>query len=287
MTGLALGLALAASGCNQIYGNDSAKLVDARYFDVAPDTPFACPSIGTLAPRFLNVAEQALLQDCFDFAYSETAGRGLAICRDDLGRTFLGEGPIDGPMTPAAGIDQAPMLFLNVRLGADGDVAVIFSEDRQPFAQHIATWRRDASGWTKRADFAPVSQYQGFSTPSAGPNPHMVAFTATTTSATLHELELDGADMWREVSTTSSTQLQVSGVPGSGTSLTPDGLRLVFSAVTSSGSGLAYSDRESLTGTFGPATLLPVPSSSDPFMLPDCSRLYFSAVGNVFYVRQP
>jgi len=76
--------------------------------------------------------------------------------------------------------------------------------------------------------------------------------------------------------------------------LSPDGLRLVFSATVmvsqSSVTGVMYASRDSVTTpfTYGEMVFLqgPPAEAETPFLTEDCSRVYFSGLESVFYVTE-
>ena len=68
-----------------------------------------------------------------------------------------------------------------------------------------------------------------------------------------------------------------------------DGLRLVFvgQGVDTNFAQTFYADRAQLADPFVQAVpLASAPVAYDPFLTTDCSRLYTSGLGSIFYARQ-
>src|SRR5687768_13963015 len=98
-----LALVLALSGCNQAFGLDDTRLVDAgvTFFDAPPEPPPGCPPIGTpisFAPGFT----QALAQNCRQFMPSFSAQSAVAVCTTTGLDFLIQEGRLDDGMVPAA-----------------------------------------------------------------------------------------------------------------------------------------------------------------------------------------
>jgi hypothetical protein len=86
-----------------------------------------------------------------------------------------------------------------------------------------------------------------------------------------------------EVGTYTAGDLGLSTVRGP--MLTPDGLHMVFIGSNKDDvEGMYYADRAELTARFSVARLLDgVPVNDGAYVPDDCSRIYLSGLGSVFY----
>jgi hypothetical protein len=253
--------------------------IDARLFDAPIDGPFACPAISATPPRFSTLWHQDVLgQGCHDYNFSAT-GVAVAPCTDV--KDHIEQGPVDQPMTPIPSFEAvSPSPFGYPRITVEGD-ALFVLETMASVQPKLDRYAYSPSGWTFTNSIALPATAIG--APSAQPNRRMFFVDANFA----HEVTL-GDTMLTPVFVYTAQDLGVQTLNGA-PSLSPDGLRIVFAGVDLSGRvHMYYADRMTLDGRFGPP--LPIPGGPidtvDPFLTPDCARLYFSAAGSVFYAQQ-
>jgi hypothetical protein len=184
-------------------------------------------------------------------------------------------------ITPSAGYTRV----FQPRITPEGDE--LFVRQSAPGLPLIASvLRRDGTTWVYDRD-VPIASSFLLGTVSRAPGRRMVVFSATTGL-----VELDEANNWAQIGTYTAVDLGVESLYGISTlpNLSPDGTRLVFSGdKTGVETRSFYVSRASIADPFvGPAVpLAEVPR--DPlaaFLTEDCSRVYFSALGVVFYLQQ-
>jgi hypothetical protein len=263
-------------GCNPLLGLDPTHAIDAAYFDAPPDAPYGCPSTGTL-PRFSRQFRQAVLQDCTQYSLSLRAGTALARCADNYY-----EGQVDGALTLALGLQSTGAITIRqARLGPDGDVAIV-SFDESATRKHTFAHRTGAAWVLDPIPVDSAGRFLVISTPTRGPAVHLVGLTPTG----MHELVQLPDQSWRDAATYSNASLHLSGLGGDYLNLSPDGLRLVYLGASFDGAGLLYSDRATLADAFGPfRPLEPVEFVGNAQLTEDCERLYFSALGTVWFAQ--
>lgn len=277
-----VGLFCALCGCNQILGIDPSILVDARQFDGPLDAPYACPQIGA-APQFEPVFHQVTTRSCTDFSFSTAANRTMALCTDDGGG--IAEGTIDSDDLKAAmGFEPIGLAtFEQARLTPEGDE--VYIKVREDFTTKLSVYSRDATGWTLREDLA-ISTAGGDFLASVTRAPARRLFIAD--PSILHEYRSDDAGAWTEVGSYTLTNLGLTTMFAP--RVTGDGLRMVVTGRSgaSPNEGIYFADRANVASRFGMAVRLSnLPSAIYASLADDCSRLYFSALDTVFYVRQP
>jgi hypothetical protein len=261
------------AGCNQIYGLERTQSIDAAYFDAPPPM---CPEIGT-PPVFTQTFEQAVFQPCTDYTQSYN-GRALARCNH-----LISEGAVGEPLVGAGGLEQtADITYDHPRLHPDGQSLIVRMIDRTGPRTAFGVFAKTAAGWVKTSEFSVPYQMLASSTPSRDGHVLVVA-------SGLRELVDDGTGTWNEVLVHDFAELGVTSL-GDQVNLSADGLRLLFigAPIGKAETNLLYADRAAETELFSKAT--PMPSLEylpNGFLTEDCSRLYFSALGTVFYVEPP
>ncbi len=289
---LVLGLGLA--GCNQVFGTSppkSAPAIDAQQFDAPADAPYRCPALGEV-PVFSSHFNQAIATgDCIGYSRGASGDLAVAMCSSTLGptNTFIAQGPIDGPLVAAELVDPGgPFGYSGAALAPEADQLWATRQDGSTTT--IAVFDRSPpTGWTYayNAYALPAGDEAALPSPPTrgGSNRHLLYVTGD-----VHELAETAPGTWAEVQLYQAFTLGMRTIYDA--SLSPDGLRMVFSAMTiGPGAGIdvvMYADRASVTDRFVGATRLEGPPSGGraPFLTEDCARLYFSGLGSVFYVAQ-
>jgi hypothetical protein len=286
-----LAILVALAGCNQVFGVGPTTLPP-------PDAlPTGCPAIGT-PPQFSNKFDQVIDESCGDYIPSAVTGIALAHC-SDIASSYIAVGPIDQPL---AAVDVPADPVVNVerpRLLPEGDGAYIVlnnydANNDDKFAEYRPI---DATHWAFVADLnMPAAIFSGstlptyLGAPTRAPNRHVFVSGGGLNDIdyTFHELALAGDGTWLEPGAPYiDGDLVASGLLEA-PNLTPDGLRMVFRGYAASGEvGIFYADRQTIDDRFTSATILTgVPAASDAYMTEDCTRIYFTGLGSIFYVRQ-
>ena len=273
----------ALAACNRTFGLDQTALAP-------PDASPTCPAIGT-APAYLPTVLRAIHQECGGYTSSRDASLGMASCSGTFDFTDCVElldiwtGPADGPLAQIT-LPPPPRGELMT------DVPVLAPEGNEAFVNLFATtgplvfaaYARDPDGTWRFESYPAVPLSGEPSTPSRGPVRHMMMLA----SLALHELVQDASGAWNDVATYTPSDLHQ--IASRSVYLSPDGLRLIYSALPAGSNQIAtfYADRRSIDVRFGaPTELIGVPWTYDSlFMEEDCSRIYFSGLGYVLYVQE-
>lgn len=264
---------LALCACNQVFGLEETGLRDGAGIDA----PFSCPPLGT-PPAFNRSLYQLPGRGCRELTLSPSTGRMTGLCYPGTatGTSFIGEGPIDGELTPIL-TAVPPQSFFAPRLTPDGQRLFVIKYDSSLTSEQEYT--RTGSGWmlTNPAPFrnGPISTF-------AEGNRVLIQRTAG------WEELVESNGTWSFERTHTHDQLGVSSMSQVNMSL--DGLRLVFTGAPIGGYEGApyYADRDSVTDLFRTA----VPHEGVPltfnltFMTKDCGRLYLHGLDRMFYVQQ-
>ena len=262
---------LCLGACNWVYGLDQTRLPDPPGPDAAP----RCSASGALA--FSPRVTQAVIQECTDYTIQGTMA--IAECGSGFLTTKLAGGPVDAPLVP---IDIAATRLnahlVAPRLTPDGDLIV---HQELPTRSSVASvYRRDGEGWTWQSDlpFA-LPPFARAGLPSKGPRRHLMV----TYADHIEEAGDDGTGNW----TTTSSPFGALGVTkvNSAIHLSADGLRAVFTGATTLPE-VRYAVRSRIDAPFEGSFPLTVPAAMDAYLTEDCSRLYFSGLGSIFYVPQ-
>lgn len=198
------------------------------------------------------------------------------------------EGPVDSDQLalavlqrdPGDNIDQPAIspegdeLFVRRRVGVTTEYAIL-------------RYARDGSQWTRVEVLAiPIGGQDQFSVPTRRTQSRRIVVHRGGAIEEFREYE-DIGTSWQLVGTYTRSMLQV--MLFSSPNITPDGLRLVFSATndTVTRYKAMIADRSEVTSSFGPARLMvELPGDvNDPFMTNDCSRLYFVASPGLNYIE--
>lgn len=266
----------ALAGCNQVYGLEPTRLLDAPPPDAAP----SCD--GMLAYR--QELQQAFFQNCESYTAATDIDRAFAACRRE-GRQYFGEGTIDNPLDEVA-VEQTSQTIAHApRIAPEGDRAII---------QHITTggavafsvYRREPAGWMHVYALPITVDYDdSFGTPSRRPNARILH--ARPNAGVVDEYVEESPDVWRPLRSYSASQLGTLSLYTQ-FNLTADGLHVVYQGLTTEGTAVYHARRANLDDPFGAGVpVAGIPRSvHDAFMTNDCGRIYFSGLSSVFYARQ-
>lgn len=275
MRGSTIVLVLVLGACNRVFGLTNSQLVDDAPA-IPPDAAPKCPPFGT-APRFSKAITQVLVAPCFSYTTSGDANLAVASCNG------IAQGPIDGALSPATAPPTAGHDTIGTpRIYPEGD-AMIVQQYLGGFQSVVASVYRRTGGnvWTFDRDL-PVNASSGYvSSASRGPDRRVIT---DETNGVWHEWAEDSTGNWTEL--VSHRMSNFASVENS-MDLSPDGLRLVFRGLLSTGGDqILYADRPTRNDTFSAPVRLDVPLIADAFLTEDCGRLYFSALDSIFYLRQ-
>lgn len=244
-----------------------------------------CPALGE-TPRFTTFP-QIVASGVFPVNYTFDEARTLAVAY--IPSMGIVEGTVDSDQLmlsvlerdPGDNIDQPALspegdeLFVRRRVGVTTDYAIL-------------RYTRDGSQW-KRAEIVPIpigGQDQLGVPTRREPTRRMVIHRGGAIEE-FREYE-EGVGSWQLVGTYTRPMLQV--MLFANPNITPDGLRLVFSATTDvvTRYKALIADRPDVTSAFGPARLMvELPGDiTDPFMTNDCWRLYFNASPGLNFIER-
>ena len=273
---------LVACGDDAIVPSPDAASPDARP-DAAPPK-IGCPPIGS-APHFSPDQHVVATDNCFEYSHSVDANRAIAACHHGE----LYEGAIDQPLM-STGLSG---WGFPLRIYPEGDRLVTLGYNGVPF---VAIWQRGSTGWMFESDAGiPLVQGDWPASVTAGSPRRLFIFHNGSVSAdtTFTEYEGDGS-AWTAVPNGFYNVTPDLGAtpPLSPPSVSPDGLRMVFSVYYQGSTAVLYTDRPSINDRFRPAVPLTDVDPLDrnapgfPFLVPDCSRIYFDSILNATVYQQ-
>ena len=280
---------LALGGCNAIFGLDQTRAIDAAVsIDAAPAV---CPAIGSGPPTF--APNPTVFGGMHCVAYTTSAIRATAVT---LCETGLVEGLIGSSVFEAVAITgQAGFTLTSPRLSPNGDELFAVARPATPGGpRELQRYRRLGTGAFQFAETIPLSgpealQLESVSPPSATADQHLIVHLFDTGgTSTFVELYEKSGSGWSELRRETRAQVgtESMGFP----SLSPDGLRLVFSGSLPVGGApnILYRERASVADAFGPPVIIGGVDANRlwPHLAPDCSRLYFSRIDALEYVSQ-
>jgi hypothetical protein len=273
--------------CNQIFGLDETHGFT-RVFDAPIDAPFACPPPGQ-TPAFNTAPHQVqLFPGCNGYVLATDAGLALALCSNSIV-----QGAIDSPMTPVADLTSTDSNVLRYapRLSPEGDQVVVAETQQSPLVrQYVRYLHGGGDHWTRNdvlvmpSMLPPIAWLSG---PTRGPARRLLAVGS---DDSIYELVDDGSPNLQLRATYTAAMLGIHNLTAP--QLSPDGLRIVVAATQADAMGnvlqaVWYTDRATLDDSFRPADPMPtVPVISDPFMTADCSRVYFTGIGSLWFVQR-
>jgi hypothetical protein len=113
---------------------------------LAPDAPFACPPIDT-APHFSLEVHQIVSQ-CSEYTISRDANLAVALCYQGA-TTTIAQGPVDGPMVPARGLETlANPQLAQPRITPEGDELFLSTYDSFANTRSLSVYRNVGGTWT-------------------------------------------------------------------------------------------------------------------------------------------
>lgn len=272
---------LSLGACNQVFDLKPTSLPPA---DAAP----RCPEQGP--PPFSNRLVQAVTQPCDNYTFSAVTHRALAMCLYDTPPyRRVSEGPTDGTLREVPIVSPSGFLLDYPRISSDGSEAWFLAQDRSTFKFTFSVFRRQSDNvwtWTRDVDLSAGAEavIVGRVDTSVGKR-LLVQIGPGNGTSRLEERSDDGSGTW-------STLLRTATFDALGVGyfdvlgVSPDGLRLVFAGDDRTNmAGLFYADRADASSDFTQAVpLVNVPEANSAYYLSaDCSRVYFSAIGSVFY----
>jgi hypothetical protein len=274
---------LALAGCNQVFGVSTTELYDAPPIDA----PFRCPTSGKLA--FKPLVTQYIFRQCQDYTLSHAANLGTAICYEDV--VSVVSGPIDGELdeTVVQLDSESGVLFLRPRLSADGDELWLTRYDGAtvPASVSYEMFQRTASGWSpKGAAPLPITQYleevSVITSRAYGPRRLLYVDPATNTLREYRETPT----AWEIVYTYEPNALGAPQVIAPWFAV--DGLSMMFRSPTPDQSdALYFATRSTTDAPFTTVSQIEgAPIGIDPFIDENCSRLFVSGLGSIFYAQQ-
>ena len=253
---------------------------DATGPDGADARTTGCPAIGQ-PPSYGSAQHPVIGQMCESYTISASAGFAVAMCGGKLD-----QGPIDGTLVDTGTAPTGTFVaFGSIALFPEGTAAIVeqFDEGFSTVAASIFTHELGTTTWTYANDlpFSASSSYLGNA--SAGPDRRMLQ---AETNGTFHEWRSDSAGLaWTEI--TSHEVPLYAFVVNYGPRMTADGLRIVFRAArTGLPDGLLYADRPTLDDNFSIPVPLQIADETSPFLLDDCSRIYFTSFNAIAYLQE-
>ena len=259
---------------------------DAQQFDAPADAPYTCPQIGT-TPTFSGLYHQLLEQSCSGYTSSQRANLATVECADSYNFDVVEEGAIDGALTPSVFAASGPSPSRAPELGPDGDVMLAQDNDPLMGTTTIALYTRLNGVWSFSEDVLAVPNISEVpSEPTRGATDRRFLLYPSLTGGAFDEIVETSPGMWSNVTTHTALELDISS--WNHPSLSPDGLRIVFSGSPSGTTTprVLYADRATVDDPFHAATAISQPDADDPFLTEDCGRLYFDALETIFYVQQ-
>jgi hypothetical protein len=272
---------IACAGCNQFFDLRETSLPPA---DAAPFCPASGPP--PISRRLVQIATG----NCFEYSFSEITRRGLAQCpTGDPPGYEIREGPLDGELEPTTFPLPTGLSFAYPRLSADGTEAWLFDFVARQFLVYRRVREQE---WAFDRNVTGINETReaGVIALVDGPDGRRLLVELSPNASLMEIVERsdDGSGTWSTVtSRTTLADLGIDFFARIGSS--PDGRRIVFAGERDSRVELFYAERPTPDVAFSAAVPLPnVPIEYDtPYMLnSDCSHLYFSAIGSVFYASQ-
>jgi len=284
---------VATCACNSILGIDPTDLTAA-----AGRPPPACPALGGTPTFYGELHQLPAARDCVSYSPNVDLKLAAARCND-----VLSIGPLDEPLAPITASPLVSYYKDGPHLEPDGDHFMMVWFDTIVGQHAVAEFARGPDDtWTGGTPLhIAVLGTAGFyiSNPTAGTDRRMVYqdYDYSLQRGSVVELADRGAG-WKELWRYSNAEL----FPAEPTtelyeqSLSPDGLRMVFTAAqditrpdgtTKTVWGTFYSDRATLDDHFTAAREIPAvpPDIYDPYLTPDCGRVYFEGLGTIFYLE--
>ena len=267
-----------ACGCDRVLGLSSAAPADALPPDAAP----MCPAIGGPAPAFNGALLSLGAKTCVQYSVSAASDTAMAVCTATVTMS-IEQGAIGDTLT-ASTIDLAGIPVMQARIAPEGDLAIVVGYSGSSVIRAFA--RGAGADWSLAATIDTTIFTSQITTPSRGPDRHLLALEALTAGpSVIVEYADGGTGTWQNLGSFDPAGL---GVDIDSMNLTEDGLRLVLH--DGNDNRAYYTDRQSFGDPFRvPAIAMdtvPTGPGLFPYMSEDCGRLYFSALDRNFVIMQ-
>ncbi len=275
---------LLASACNQTFDLRPTQLIDAP----GPDAPFSCPLPGSRL-AFSRLVHQTALRDYSFYSLSEATGKASALSQDSGAIVF---GDADGPLNATGLVSSLSFQYDEPHLSAEADELWLHELDSSSRSSTFAIYRPGSGGSWARAAQLPVPTTSSASTRLAGPTarahgPRRFLAMHLIPSFGIDEYVEDGSGGWSPPVAHDASELGLTSAIA--ITLSRDGLRLIIAAESADATHqvMLYTDRAQVGAPFRAASLEPtLPIANDTYLDDDCSRVYASGLGWVFYAQQ-
>jgi hypothetical protein len=269
---------LALCACNQVFGSDPVRVVDAHYFDAVIDGPPRCPTAG-MTPVFSPQLHGVISQNCHGYQISGDRGTAIAQCYVTDSVVGIFEGPQNEHLDQITTLPVSDDItqFDAARLSPEGDLFLLTSFNLTTTTTGFRSFTRDATGWTQGEDL-PFPQFNTISPPSRGPDRRIIVYES---KALGHEFHQDAGGQWSElrlVTIGSEGRLHV-------VYLSPDALRIIVfeGGLPPMPPHTLYADRANRDSDFNLPVELPAIPPGEVFVTEDCGRVYVASVEEIFF----
>ncbi len=276
---------LLVCGCNQVFGLNETTAIDALSPESLPPPPPPpeCPAIGVV-PAFRSRTTQLTAPGCISYTVSATHAMG--VCAGEVSR-----GDRDQGLSPVT-ITPRPAYIVDTRLDPSLDrfllTTTVFDQGRTNLV--FLEYQLQPNGdWLGAPGYTLGQIASGISTPSVGPD-RLAVYGGT--AGALVEIHDDGTGAgWVGRTDYVIPEVMAMGRVITQPSLSADGRRLMFVVADDFTQDLGivyYADRASVSDPFVTAHAVDsLPAGiAWPHMTADCGRLYYAALGTVFYAEQ-
>ena len=260
---------LALVGCNQLLDLRQTKTVDAAFFDAPTD--LGCPI--DRAPQFSRLLTQVVQQPVTHYTVT-TSGRAIGACIDPNYRYHLCEGPVDGVLAAVSlsPSPDGPYSFVP-RLSQDGQRIYLKTD-----VSTLLAFRRNSDGTWSQITPPGLPPTTAFLSPIAGTSGGD-RFLLTGNGLSFEEWTDEGGT-WHMTAVHPKTEF---GVEFSSLTMTADGLE----ALLFDNQLVHYTTRDAVDRPFRTAVaIMGLPRTSTLYLTDDCSRVYATGLGSIFYVHR-
>ncbi|MBL0220135.1 MAG: hypothetical protein IPQ07_40485 [Myxococcales bacterium] len=273
-----------ACGCNQVFGlNETTSIDGSSPESLPPPPPPECPAIGVV-PAFRSRTTQLPVPGCI--SYTVGATHAMGVCAGEVSR-----GNIDQALS-AVTITPRPAYIIDTRVDPSLDrfllTTTVFESGRTNLV--FFEYQLQPNGdWVGTRGYTLGQTASSISTPSGGSD-RLAVYGGS--AGALVEIHDDGTGAgWVGRMDHVIPEVMAMGRVIIQPSLSPDGRRLMFVVADdfSMETGVVYyADRASIADPFVTAHAVDsLPSGIGwPQMTADCGRLYYAALGTVFYAEQ-
>lgn len=269
-------------GCNQLLGIEQTGLDDGAV------SVQHCPSPGATL-RF-TALPQTITSGAFPFSYTFDEQRTFAVAY--IANEGIVEGAVDAPDLTPLTLDADPVdRLFTPRVSPEGDDMVVLVQNSTTFEWTLRRYARlGPMSWSRAETLASLPPAERISTPTRRASDgarHWVRQNSTQTELAEY---IERAGVWTLIKSYDATALGVMNAQRiEEPQLSPDGLRLVFAVNEIVGRPIYFTDRATIDEPFLPArkllVLLGDAEPRDPFLVSNCSRLYFTVYPGLSYVE--